>query len=100
MKTNIHFLSYLALRVRNASDKSCRGNKNRILWPITCFFENSAFYVIVWKRIVESSRSQMTIMCMRIGRCIPKATNTDSECVIVIAFPQQQWLHKRASTLR
>jgi len=63
------------------------------------FFLNSAVYVIVWKSIVESDRSQMTILCMRVGRWIPKATNTDSEFVIVIAFPQQKWLHKRASKL-
>jgi hypothetical protein len=30
---------------------------------------------------------------------IPKATNTRSECVILIAFPQQQWLHERACLL-
>ena len=56
---------------------------------------------MVWKSTVESGRSQMTILCVRIGCWIPKATNTDSECLIVIiVFPQQQWLHKRASTLR
>jgi len=62
--------------------------------------ENSAVYVMVCKSIVEWGRSQMTILCMRIGRWIPKATNTNSECVIFIAFPQPQWLHKCASTLR
>jgi len=35
-----------------------------------------------------------------IARWIPKATNTSSEYVIVIAIPQQQWLSERASTLR
>ena len=64
------------------------------------FFENSVVYVTVWESIVEPGRSQMTILCMRIGRWIPKATNTDSECVIAIAFPQQQWLHKHTTTLR
>ena len=33
-------------------------------------------------------------------RCIPKATNTLSEYVILIAFPLQQWLHERAELLR
>jgi hypothetical protein len=37
---------------------------------------------------------------MRMACWIPKATNTDSECVIVIAFPQEQWLHERAPMLR
>jgi hypothetical protein len=30
---------------------------------------------------------------------IPKATDTHSECVILIAFPHQQWLYTRASVL-
>jgi hypothetical protein len=38
---------------------------------------------------------------MRIACWIFKATytHTHSECVIPIVFPQQQWLHERASTL-
>jgi len=31
---------------------------------------------------------------------IPKATDTQSEYVIIIAFPCNQWLHERASLLR
>ena len=42
----------------------------------------------------------MTIWRMRIECRIPKATNTHSEYVILIAFPLQQWLHKRSSKLR
>jgi hypothetical protein len=34
---------------------------------------------------------------MRISCWIPKATNTHSEYVIVIAFPLQQWLHESSS---
>jgi len=37
---------------------------------------------------------------MRIACWIPKATNTHSEYVILIAFPQQQWLYERVSMLR
>ena len=36
---------------------------------------------------------------MRIVGWILKATNTSSECVLLIAFPLQQWLHERISTL-
>jgi hypothetical protein len=36
---------------------------------------------------------------MRIACWIPKATDTHSEYVIVVAFPQQQWLHERVSQL-
>jgi len=31
---------------------------------------------------------------------MPRTTNTHSECVILIAFPLQQWLHDRALMLR
>jgi len=54
----------------------------------------------MWKNIVQSDRPQMAVRRMRITCCIPKATNTHSECVILIAFPLQQWLHERASILR
>jgi len=37
---------------------------------------------------------------MRIACWIPKATNADSEYVILIAFPLLRWLHERASVLR
>jgi hypothetical protein len=37
---------------------------------------------------------------MRFACCITKATDTDSEYVILIAFPRQQWLCERASMLR
>ena len=37
---------------------------------------------------------------MRFACWTPKATNTNSEYVIHIAFPLQQWLNERASILR
>jgi len=37
---------------------------------------------------------------MRIASWIPKATNTQSEYVILIVFPQQQWLQDRVPILR
>jgi len=37
---------------------------------------------------------------MRIAHWVPKARNTHSEYVIVIAFPLQQWLNERVSLLR
>ena len=59
------------------------------------FFENPAR-----KNVVERSRSQMIIWCNRITCWIPKATNADTGCVILIAFPLQQLLHERAPMLR
>jgi hypothetical protein len=37
---------------------------------------------------------------MLIACWITKTTNTHSGCVILFAFPLQQWLHERASLLR
>ena len=45
-------------------------------------------------------KPQMIIWCTRIVCGIPKATNTYSEYIILIAFPLQQLLHERASMLR
>ena len=50
--------------------------------------------------MVERDRPQMTLWRMRITGWIPKATDTHSEYVIIIAFPWQQWLRERASILR
>ena len=52
------------------------------------------------KNTVQPGRPQMTIWHMRIACRIHKATDTHSECVILIVFPQQQWLRERASRLR
>jgi hypothetical protein len=53
----------------------------------------------MWKNILELDRPQITVWSMRIACRIPKDTNTLLECVILTAFPQQQWLHERASML-
>jgi hypothetical protein len=53
----------------------------------------------MWKNTVEYGTQQMTIRSMRIACWIPKATNTRSEYVTLIAVPTQQWLHERASVL-
>ena len=51
----------------------------------------------MWKNIVDPARRQIPIWCMRIACWIPKATNADSEYIILIAFPLLHWLHDRAS---
>jgi len=53
----------------------------------------------MWKNIVESDSPQITLWRMRIVYWTPKATNAHSEYVILIAFPQQQWLYEQASVL-
>jgi len=42
----------------------------------------------------------MTTWHLRIACCIPKATNTHSEYVILIVSPLKQWLHESAFMLR
>jgi len=37
---------------------------------------------------------------IRIACCVNKSTNTHSDCVILIAFPVQQWLQERTLVLR
>ena len=64
------------------------------------FSENRAVYEIMWKNIVEPGRPQMTIWRMRIACWIPKAKNTHSDYVILIACPLQQWLNECALLLR
>jgi hypothetical protein len=54
----------------------------------------------MWENIVEPDRPQMAMWRMRIACWIPKATNTHSEYIILIALPLQQWLHERASVVR
>jgi hypothetical protein len=58
----------------------------------TLFFplENRAVYEIMWKNTVEPDRPQTAVWRMRFACWIPKATNTHSEYVILIAFPRQK----------
>ena len=63
-------------------------------------FKNRAMYEVIWKNFVVRGKPQMTIWRMRIACWVPKARNTNSEYVLLIAFPQQQWLHERVSMLR
>ena len=62
--------------------------------------ENRAVYEIMWKNVAESGKPQMRVWRMRIACWVPKAINTHSEYVILIAVPVQQRLHERASMLR
>ena len=63
------------------------------------FSENLAVYEIMWKRTVEPYKSQMTIWLMRIACWITKATDTQSNYVLIIVSPLQQWFQESASVL-
>jgi len=52
------------------------------------------------KTAVKLDRPQITIWRMRMACWITKAINTQSEYVINIAFPLQQWLNERVPVLR
>jgi len=73
--------------------------KTRVFYSITFFFENTAFYEIMWKNIEGLGRPQMTIWRICISCWIPKSTDTHSEYAILIAFPLQQCCHERDSKL-
>jgi len=45
------------------------------------FPENRSVYEMMWKNVVESDGSQMTIWRIRISRWVPKATNTHTQNV-------------------
>ena len=55
---------------------------------------------IMWKNTVERGRPHMTTWRMRFACRIPKATDTHSQYLTLIAFPLQHWLMERASMLR
>jgi hypothetical protein len=62
------------LRMRNVADRFVEKVKTHFLCSITFFFENRVVYEIMWKKMVERSRSQMTIPRMHRSCCVPKAT--------------------------
>ena len=52
------------------------------------------------KNIVEPERQQIREWHIRIACWLPKATNTNSQYLIIIAFLLQKWLHESISILR
>jgi hypothetical protein len=58
------------------------------------------FYEIMWTNFVVRGRPQITIWRLRITCWIPKATNTHSVYVTLIAFQLQQLLQEKTAVLR
>jgi len=48
----------------------------------------------MWKNFVDPDRPETTSINTRISRAITKAIDTNSPCVTLIVFTQQQWLHE------
>jgi len=86
-------------RMRNVSDESCRENRNTHFMLSNFFQKKCAFDEIKWKNFVKPGSPQITKWRMHIACWIPKATNTRSEFVILIAFTLQQRWHEGASIL-
>ena len=88
------------LRMRNVLEKSFREDQNWHFIFVNFFCRKSCH---LWANVEKYCRAvlpQMTIRRMSIACRIPKAMDTQSEYVILIAFPLHQWLHERASALR
>ena len=104
MKTNIHLWSYLAqfFLEWNFFFMQVLQRKSKHTFYVQLFLGrgNSAVCEIMWTNIIESDRPQTTTWSMRIACWIPKATNTYWKYVILIDFPQQQWLHECFAVLR
>ena len=73
--------------------------KAHILRSIHFSSENRTVCEIKLKNIAEPGRPQMTLWRMRFACWIPKAMDTHSEYVILIALPLQKWLHEHFSIL-
>ena len=64
--------------------------------------EHRVVYEIMWKNMVRAGQATdgNIIRRRRFACWMTKAKDTHSEYVILIAFPQQEWLRERASMLR
>ena len=89
MKTNVHFCLYLAqfFLEREMFQANLQRKSKHILCSKTFFFFIVSLFEIMWKNIVEPGRPRMTIWRVRIACWIPKATNTHSRYVTLVAFP-------------
>jgi len=77
-------------RVRNVSEEVVEKIEAYILGSITHFSKNRAVYEVMCKNTVELGRPQIKTWRMRILCWMPKATETYSEYVFLIALPLQQ----------
>jgi hypothetical protein len=86
--------------MRNVSDKPCRP-KHKTHFMLNNFFsENRTMYEIMYENgTTRKATDDNKIRRMRFACWITKATNPNSENVILTAFPVQEWLREGASNL-
>jgi hypothetical protein len=103
METNIDFLLYLAhffLQVEMFMTKVVEKIRTLILYSITFFVENRVVCEIMLEKYCRAGQATDVNMTQRVACWIPKATNTHTMYVIVIAFSLKKWLHGPTSMLR
>jgi len=78
--------------MRNVSDKIVETIKKHAFYVLVTSFQIIAVYGLMWKKPSQARQATdyNTTRCMRIACWILKATNTHSQYVILIAFPQLQ----------
>jgi hypothetical protein len=92
---------WILLRMRNVSDKSCR-EKSKHTFYVQYIFSPKLCHL--WYNMKRYGRGRQATddnitWHMHFIWQVTKDTDTHSEYVILNAFPQQQWLHERASLL-
>jgi hypothetical protein len=91
MKTDIHFRSHFThfFLEYGILQTNVVGRIKTYIFCSVHFFENRGVDEIMLKNIVPTDRLQMAIWRMPFSYWMSKTTNTNSEYVILIAFPQQ-----------
>ena len=106
MKICLHLWQYLAeffLEWKMFQTIVVEKIKTQVLYSVTFFSPRKSFRL--WDSVEKYARARKAtgdniIRRMRFARWIINAVDACSECVILCAFPQQQWLRSRASLLR
>ena len=93
---------WILLKMRNISDRICRGIQNALLMFDILFFRNS---YPSWGNMEKCSTAgeatdNITIRCMRFSCWITKTIHPHSKYLTLISFPRHQRLSERSSILR
>jgi len=92
---------WILLRMRNASDKSCRANQNTHLVFKNLFLKIGSFMRQCGKIWLGADQQRWQCKrCICFAYLVAQATDTHSEYVIFIAFPRQQGLCECTTLLR
>ena len=91
----------ILLRMTISSTKHFSRNQNtRFFFDKVCLKIVRSLNNVEKYRTTRQTADDNITWCMRFAWWITKAAYTHLEYVIIIAFPQQQWLREQASVLR